>query len=142
MSVRKTSVPTPLIQMVVFELDFSTLDRKKNVECPWDQKPDHRHFFFGNGFQYPLGFNSFKNDTPGTDNEIAEPVHFGTGVVKRRDAQKIVFVGLIVVAVFDVAGMFQVAMGQKDRFGLAGCSGGEIQGGTVVELGYFINRLV
>jgi hypothetical protein len=53
-------------------------------------------------------------------------VHFGTGVVKRGDAQKIVFMGLIVVTVFNVTGMFQIAVGQENGLGFSGGAGCEV----------------
>jgi hypothetical protein len=46
------------------------------------------------------------------------------------------------MAVFDVAGMLQVAMGQKHRFGLAGCTGSKVQGGAIIEIGGFRQRLI
>ena len=76
---------SPLIQGVVFELHFSALDRKEDIKRPGNQQPDHRHFFLGNGFHDPFGFDSLEDDTPGPDDEISEPVHFCAGVIQWWD---------------------------------------------------------
>jgi hypothetical protein len=88
---------TPLIQMVIFELNFSALDRKKDIQRPGNQKPDYGYLFFGNGLHDPLGFDSFKDNAPGAYNEIAEPVHLGSGVIQGRNTKEIIPVGLTVM---------------------------------------------
>ena len=61
------------------------------------------------------------------NDEITEPVHLCAGMVERWDAEKIVFPGLAVVAVFDVAGKFQIAVREQGRFRRSGRTRREIQ---------------
>ncbi len=122
----------PLVQLEFRKVDLPRFHRQQDVVGPGHQQPDHRGALLGDRLQNPTGLGSFQNHRFSADDEIAEPVHFRAGVVERRNAKKIVFVGLVVVAVFHVAGEFQVSVGEMHRLGPAGGAGGEIERGAVV----------
>ena len=81
-----------------------------------------------------FGFKPFQKNPLRPDHKIAEPVHFGAGVIEGRDAQEGIRVGLIMMAVFHIAGMFQIAVGQMNRFGGAGGARGKVKRGTVKQI--------
>ena len=118
---------SPLIQAIIFELHIPALDRKEDIEGPGNQQPYHRGLFLGNGFHDPLGLNALENDASGADNKISKPVHFGAGVIQRRQAKEVVPMGLFVVHIFQETGKFKIPMGQKCCFWGASGSGRKVQ---------------
>jgi len=76
------------------------------------------------------------------DYEVAKPVHLGPGVVKGRNAQKIVGMGLMVVAVFNVTGKLEISVRKKSCLGGTGRSRGKIKGGAIgnIEFDPGVNR--
>ena len=117
----------PLIELVVGKGNISVFNGDQDILGPGYQEPDNRGFFFRDRLKNPLGFNAFQNHRLGSHNKISEPVHFGPCVVKWRDTKKIVFMCLIMMAVFNDACKFQVPVCQKDGFGLSCCPGGKIK---------------
>ena len=80
-----------------------------------------------------MGRDAPENDGPGAYHEVAEPVHLGSGVIQRRDAQKVVGMGLVVMAVFQKTGKLQIPVGKKRAFRSARCAGGKVQARRVAQ---------
>ena len=111
---------SPLVQMVLFQVDIPVFNGNQNILGPWHQQPYDGDLFLRHGFKYPLGLDTFQNYRPGANDQIPKPVHFGTCVIKGGNTKKIVRVGLVVVTVFHHARGFKVSVGQKDRLWGAG----------------------
>ena len=116
----------PLVELVIFQLDLAAVDGVQNVLRPWDQQPDDRALFFGDRADDPFGFDALEQDRLAADQETAEPVHLGAGMIKRRDAQEIIFAGLPVMLLFHRAGVHQTLVRMDDRLRETSRAGGEI----------------
>ena len=57
------------------------------------------------------------------DQETAEPVHLGPGMIQRRNAQESVFPGLPVMVLLHFAGVHQAAVSVDDRLRESGGAG-------------------
>ena len=66
-----------------------------------------------------LGSCPLQDDGGSADEEIAEPVHLGPGVIERRDAEELVGMGLKMVRLLRLAGVEEIRVGQQDRLGAA-----------------------
>ncbi|MPN57034.1 hypothetical protein SDC9_204728 [bioreactor metagenome] len=94
----------PFVEVVAAEVYFSAVRRVKQILSPGDEQPDDGTFLFRNGAQYPLGLYAAEQHGAAAGNEASEPVHLGSGMVKRRYAEKYVVARLAVVLLFADAG--------------------------------------
>ena len=101
---------SPLGELIIGKLQFPAVQGREDILCPWNQEPDNGTFFFGYGFQNGFRCGAFQKNGFAAGKQTAEPVHFRTGVIQRRDAEEYIVFGLAVVLLLDAAGMHQTFM--------------------------------
>lgn len=98
---------SPLIQIVVFQLDIAAIQAVEDILSPWNQQPHNRAVFLGNGIQDDLRCRSFKEHSPAACTQASHPVEFRTGVIKRRDAQEHIISTRFVMLLFHLCSLHQ-----------------------------------
>ena len=123
---------TPLVELVVLQLDVAAVDGVQDVLRPRHEQPDDRAVFLGDRADDPFGLDAAQEHGLAADQEAAEPVHLRAGVVQRRDAEERVFAGLPVVLLLHDAGVHEAAVTVHDGLRESGGAGGEVDRGVLV----------
>ena len=121
----------PLGQLVVGRVDLALLDGEQDVLRPGHEQPHDGAALVRHGAQDRLGGHAAQQDRAAANQEAAEPVHEGSRVVERRDAQEHVVVGLRVVVLLHLRGLRERAVRVQDRLGEAGGAAGEVDRGVI-----------
>ena len=123
---------TPLGKLKVFQLDVAPVDGIQNVLRPRNQQPDYGAMFLRDRVDDPFRLDPFQQHRFAAHQKTAEPVHFCTRMVQRRDAEERVLPGLLVVILFHRAGMDKAAVTVHDRFRETCRAGGEVDRRVIV----------
>ena len=121
----------PLAQAVVLQIQLSGIQRRQDILGPRHQEPDDGAAFIRYGAENDLRRVSLQDDAAASRVEGAEPVHLGTGVVQRRNAEEHVVLLRLMVRGLHAGGLHQRGVVQKDGLREAGGAGREIDGGIV-----------
>ncbi len=128
----------PLGKLIIFQLHIPALDGVQHVLGPGHQQPYDGAFFIAGSFQHPFRLGALEQHRLAAHHEAAEPVHLGTGMVQRRNAQEHIVVGLSVVGLLRFHGVGEAAVQVQNGLGEAGGAGGIIDGtGVVVRQRHF-----
>ena len=122
----------PLVEVIVFEFYFAAVDRVKDVLRPRYQQPYDRAALLRNGADDPLRLGPAQQYRAAADEEAAEPVHFCSGMVQRRDAEKGVVPGLPVMFLLDAARVHQAPVAVHDRLRKSRRAGGKVDRRLIV----------
>ena len=99
---------------------------------PRHKKPHDGAPLRADGVEDGLGGHATQEHALATTDEAAQPVHGGTGVIERRDAQKHVVVSLPVVLLLHLRSLRETLMVVQDGLGEAGGATREVDGGVLV----------
>ena len=121
----------PLIQRVVGKIDLAAFDGVQNILGPGDQQPDDGAALFADCAEDPFRTDTAEDDRPASGIERAEPVHFRTGMVQRRNTKEYVIPSLTMMRLFDFCSMGQAGMCMQNGLGKTGGAGGEVNGAIV-----------
>ena len=123
---------TPLIQMIILQLQLSAVQRGQDILGPGNQEPDDGAMLLGHRLQDRFRAGPLQNDGLAAGNEGAEPVHLGAGMIKRGDAEEAVVLRLAMMGLLHAGGMDQAAMLMQDCLREAGGAGGKINRGVII----------
>lgn len=84
------------------------------------------------GIEDALGRDAAQQHGPGAGDEAAEPMHLGTRVVQRRNAQEGVVMRLTVMVLLHLGRLGEAAMMMQDGLGKARRAAREVDGGVFV----------
>ena len=122
----------PLVELVILKLDGALLDGKEDVLGPRHKQPHDGAVLRADGVEDGLGGHATQEHALAAADEATQPVHCGTGVIERRDAQKHVVVGLPVVLLLHLRRLREALMVVQDGLGEAGGAAREVDGGILV----------
>ena len=105
----------PLAQLIFIHFQAAVVQSRQNVLSPGHKQPDDGTLLLGNRAEDRFRRVSFEKHAPAARIEGAEPVHRGTGVVERRNAQEAVILGRFVVDLFHLRRLRKRLMLQQDR---------------------------
>ena len=79
---------SPLIQVIIFKFNISSVKAVKYILRPRHQQPYYRAPFLGNGIQYDLRRRAFQQHSLASCTQASHPVEFRSCMIEGRYAQK------------------------------------------------------
>ena len=88
----------PLRKLILAKVDIPSVNGIEYILCPRHQKPHYGTLLSRYGFDYRLRLGSLKQYCLTAHQEASEPVHLGSRMIQRRDAQEHIILGLTVMS--------------------------------------------
>ena len=107
----------PLVEFEILQVEITSIQGIQDILSPGHQQPYDGALLLGDGVENVLRLGPLQQDRLATRDQAAKPVHLGTGMVERRDAQEHIVPGLPMMGTLHLAGVHEGLVLMQDRLG-------------------------